>query len=94
MSDTTSNLGYGKVGASIASAWLASYCMTQLSLHGVDFAELGVSSEIVKSTVIGTLVGFFTWLTPQNIVNEITSIIIFCKNAIKQWRNAINNPQS
>ena len=84
--------GYGKIGASIVAAWVASYIMTQFSLHGFDFAVLGFSSELVKSTIIGTLVGFFTWLTPQHLVQEITSAIVFCKSAWAQWRAALDKP--
>lgn len=92
MSDTPSaTRGYGKVGASIVAAWLSSYTMTQLSLHGVDFTELGVSSEIVKSTIIGILSGFFVWVSPQHLIQAITDAILFCRNAIKQWREALTS---
>ena len=82
---------YSKIGASIIASWAASYAMTQLSLHGVDFTEAGINSEIVKSTIIGALVGFFTWLTPKHLVQSVTDAIIFCRNAIKEWRDALNN---
>lgn len=84
--------GYGKLGAAMAASWAASYAMTQLSLHGVDFTEFGVNSEIVKSTIIGILVGFFTWVTPKHLVQSVTDAIIFCRNAIKEWTNALKNP--
>ena len=84
--------GYGKLGAAIAASWVASYAMTQLSLHGVDFSEFGVSSEIVKSTIIGGLVGAFTWITPRNLVQSVTDVILFCRDAVKQWKDALNNP--
>ena len=67
--------------------------MTQLSLHGVDFTEMGVSSELVKSTLIGSLVGLLTWLTPQHFVSEITNAIVFCKSALAQWRAALIQPE-
>jgi hypothetical protein len=94
MTNTTPSIGYGKVGASVVAAWLGSYTMTQLSLHGVNFEELGVSSEIVKSTIIGTLVGFITWASPSNFVHVLIDIIIFCKDSIRQIRSAINNPNN
>lgn len=83
--------GYGKIGASIVSSWLASYIMTQLSLNGDNFAVLGVSSEIVKSTLIGILVGFFAWATPLHFVEGVTDIILFSRSAIKQWRDALTD---
>lgn len=94
MSDTTTSSGYGKIGASIVAAWAASYLMTQLSLHGVNFTELGVPSEIVKSTLVGTLVGFFTWISPSNLVDSVTEAIVFCKDAISEWKKALDNPSN
>ena len=88
----TDQSGYGKLGAAMAASWGASYAMTQLSLHGVDFTEFGVNSEIVKSTIVGGLVGAFTWATPHNLVQSITNAILFCKNAVKQWSDALKNP--
>ena len=93
MADSTNPSGYGKLGAAVAASWLASYAMTQMSLHGVNFTEFGVDSEIVKSTIIGGLVGFFTFLTPRNFVESITNTILFCKEAITEWKNAINKPE-
>ena len=90
MTDTQPT-GYGKVGASIVAAWVASYIMTQASLHGVDFSLLGVSSEIVKSTIIGVLSGFFTWLTPKAFVQSVTNAIVFGRQTIKQWHQALTS---
>ena len=93
MTDTTqSGSGYGKIGASILAAFTASYLMNRFSLRGIDFEVLGFSSELVKSTIIGTLSGFFTWISPQHIVGAVTDTILFIKKAIKQWQDAINNP--
>ncbi len=91
MTDTLQTTGYGKVGASVIAAWVASYIMTQCSLRGVDFSILGFSSEIVKSTIIGVLSGFFTWLSPKNFVQSVTDAIVFSRNAIKEWRDALNS---
>lgn len=83
--------GVGKLGAAFFAAFIGSYVMTQLSLRGVNFEVLGVSSELVKSTIVAHLVTFFVWLTPRNMVEWITEVIIFWKSAFKKWRNAANN---
>ena len=80
--------GNSKTISSIFAAMVASYCMTQASLHGVNFETMGVSSEIVKSLLIGSLVGFFAWLTPKNIVGAIRDAILFVRDAIISWRQA------
>lgn len=67
MPDTTPSAGPSVLKALISSG-LASYFMTQCSLHGVNFETLGVSSEIVKSTLIAGFVSFFTWLTFANLI--------------------------
>lgn len=82
---TSSN---SQIFSAILAAILASYFMTQFSLHGVDFETLGVPSEIVKSTIVGTLVGFFAKLTPANFVEVIKDIILFWVNALKTWSDA------
>lgn len=70
------------------AASFASYIMTQCSLHGVNFETLGVSSEVVKSFLIGNLVAFFTWLSWGNMVAFVTDIIQSVHGAFKTWRNA------
>lgn len=94
MTDTTNQPvnGYGKLGAAIVASWAASYAMTQFSLHGVDFTEFGVNSEIVKSTIVGALVGLFTWASPSHLVGAVSNVILFVKGAMKQWRDALKNP--
>ena len=89
MTDTQSpSTGYGKTGAAIISAFVASFIMTQLSLSGVNFEVMGVSSEIVKSLIIGHLVGFFTWLTPTSFVMAVRGGILFVRSAFKSWHDA------
>ena len=93
MTDTTnSSSGYGQIGASILAAFSASYLMNRFSLRGIDFEVLGFSSELVKSTIIGTLSGFFTWISPTHVVQAVTDAILFVRKALKQWHDAINNP--
>lgn len=87
-SPDNSRSGFGKVVSSILAAGLSGYIVNQLSLHGVDFAALGVSSEIVKASIEGTLVGFMVWLTPQNFVDEIVCFITFCRASWKKIKVA------
>lgn len=85
-----SKSGFAKVGSSILAAGLSGYFVNWLSLHGVNFTEFGVSSEIVKASLEGTLVGFFVWMTPQNLVDEIVVFIKFCKSSWKQISGAVD----
>lgn len=80
--------GFGKVGSSILAAALSGYIVNRFSLHGVDFTEFGVPSEVVKASLEGTLVGFFVWLTPQNFVDGLVSAITFCKSSWKKISGA------
>lgn len=81
--------GKGKTGAAILAAMCASYFMTQMSLKGVNFETLGVSSEVCKSIIIGTLTGIFAELTPKNFVDSVKEGILFIRAAAKSWRDAI-----
>lgn len=82
--------GNSKTVSSILAAMVSSYFMTQLSLHGVDFETMGISSEIVKSFFIGSLVGFFAWVTPKNLVSAVRDVILFWRDSWKSWRDAAN----
>lgn len=70
------------------AAILASFLVNQLSLAGVNFETLGVSSEIVKSTIVGNLVVFFAWVTPANIATGVRSTILFTRSTWLSWRSA------
>lgn len=83
--------GLGKVGSGIISGLLASYIMNQASLHGVDFQLLGISSELIKSSIEGLLVGVFVWMTPSHFAAAVTDGIVFIKATAKQWRDAWNS---
>ena len=91
-SDNVGNAGNagngGKIGAAFLAAWGASYIMTQMSLHGVDFKVMGVDSEIVKSTIIAHLVTFFVWATPRNLLAWFIGVIRAIKDAIHQIKDA------
>lgn len=82
--------GFGKVGSSILAAALSGYIVNKFSLHGVDFTEFGVPSEVVKASIEGTLVGFFVWLTPQNFIDEVVCFIVFLRASWRKIRNAAN----
>lgn len=71
--------------AIIISAWLASYIMTQCSLHGIDFKTFGVDSEMVKSTIIATAVSFIS--KPKTFVSTISDGILFVRETGKTWYN-------
>lgn len=71
--------GNGKIVAGILAAGTTSYIMNWCSLNGIDFAVLGVDSEIVKASLIGTLSGVFVGLTPQHVVQETIDIILFVR---------------
>lgn len=60
---------------------LSSFLLTQLSLHGVDFKELGIDSEIVKSAITATIVGLL--VAPRNILFTIRDSILFARYALK-----------
>lgn len=82
--------GFGKVGSSILAAAISGYVVNQFSLHGWDFAALGVPSEVVKASIEGTLVGFFVWATPQNFVEFLVCSITFCKKSWKEIMGAVD----
>lgn len=89
MTDTTlkSDAPGGKVTilAIIISAWLASYIMTQCSLHGIDFKTFGVDSEMVKSTIIAYVVAFIS--KPKTFVSTISDGILFVRETGRTWYN-------
>lgn len=73
--------------AMIAAA-VASYFVTQLSLAGVNFETLGVSSELVKATIVGQLTVFFGWATATNVVTSLRTSILFVRNSYLSLRQA------
>lgn len=89
---TVKQSGSGKTISGIAIAILSSYFVNWLSLRGMDFKTLGVDSELIKASIVGTLTGSFVAFTPQNIVAQIVDIIRFLKNARKQITDELNKP--
>lgn len=83
MMDKGSQGGNGKIVAGILAAGATSYIMNWFSLHGVNFEVFGVDSEIVKSSLIGTLAGVFVGLTPQHLVQNIVSFIYFIRQSYR-----------
>lgn len=84
--------GMGKVWSTILAAMITTYIMNQFSLHGVNFElDIGgvkISSELVKSTIDGTLTGFFTWITPSHFLAWLCDVKVSCRKAWKQFREA------
>lgn len=76
-----------RLAAGAVAGGFSSYLLTQLSLHGVDFRELGIDSEIVKSTITGFLVGIV--VAPRNIIFTLRDSILFCRFACKVLWDAI-----
>lgn len=72
-----------KIVSGILAAAVTSYFMNWCSLRGVDFKILGVDSEIVKSSLIGTLSGIFIGFTPHNFVQSVVAAILFIRGS---WR--------
>lgn len=80
--------GNSKIISCVLAAAISGYFMNYASLHGVNFEELGVSSEIVKSTLVGMVAGFFATLTPKNFVSSVRDTILFVRDALMSWRKA------
>lgn len=79
------------IGASFLAAGVTSYLMTQASLHGVNFEVFGVSSEVVKATIIAHLVAFFTWASPANVSATVRGAIVYVKTTLRSWHDAWTN---
>jgi hypothetical protein len=66
-----------RIMTGIVSGFISSYILNQCSLHGVDFKTLGVDSEIVKSSLEGTIVGIL--IAPKNLVYASVDAILFVR---------------
>lgn len=85
--------GNGKWWAGFVAAFAATYAVDHLEKnYGFNFKEAGTDPAIVKGLLEGSCCSFFVWLTPDHIVQSITDMILFVKNAYHQWRDAINKP--
>lgn len=78
--------GLGKVGAAILSGIVTTYIMNKASLHGVDFTLLGIPSELVKSTIDGTIIGTLVGFTPAHFVAGILDGVVFVRTS---WRKIV-----
>jgi hypothetical protein len=89
-------VGNGKWWAGFAAAFLAAFVVDHMEKnYGIDFKELeqyGMSAAFLKSSLEGTFVSFFVWVTPAHLVGSVTTVIVFTKNSVKQWRDALKNP--
>ena len=83
-------MALSKVIAGVVAAGCTSYFMNWCSLRGVDFEALGVSSELVKSTIIGSVSGTLVGLTPDSIVQDIIDLIVWVKTSVKRIKDACN----
>lgn len=81
--------GNGKAWVGALAALCATYSMNWLSLRGIDFKVLDISSELVKATIIGHLVWFFTWITPKNFVGAVRDGLRFVHDATASWWDAL-----
>lgn len=100
MTDSTHSIdkrspgGIGKISAAIISAIIARHFIAFIEAsYGTDFFQTaGISADLVKDTITGTLIGAVVGLTPQHCVAEVTSAIIFVKTTLKQWKDAWDKP--
>lgn len=83
--------GFGRIAAGILSGFLSTFIMNQASLHGVNFELAGVPSEVIKSCIDGTLIGFFVGLTPDHFVAFVRDVIVFVKQSLRSWKDAWTN---
>ena len=90
-SQITANKGNGKAYTAFLATAISTYGMNYMSLHGVDFQVFGVPSEIIKSGIDASLLMFFTWASPDHLVQSVTDSILFVKSAFKQWGDALSN---
>lgn len=74
----STNIGVRLIVSALVGAF-TSYMLNKASLHGVDFEALGVSSELIKSSLIGTITGLVA--APRNIVFALRDGILFIRFA-------------
>lgn len=65
------------VGAICSS--ITSYFLTYCSLHGVDFATLGISSEMVKGGIVGSITGFI--IAPITFIYKLRDMVLWFRRA-------------
>lgn len=95
MSDLTQNTsGSGKWYAGFVAAFLATYVVDHLQTnYGIDFKQLGTDPAVFKALIEGSFVSLLVWASPSHLVQSVTDAILFCKAALKEWRDALrNNP--
>lgn len=83
--------GFGQIGSAFISTIMATYIINQASLHGVNFELLGISSELVKSSMEGLLISGLVWATPSHFIAAIVDAIVFIKTSWKQIASAWNS---
>lgn len=79
-------VGMNRILAGVIAAGMSSWLLTWCSLHGVDFKTFGVDSELIKSSITGSLVGFF--IAPDSCLNSIRDFLIWCYDWARSLRTA------
>lgn len=79
-------IGMNRILAGVVAAWISSWFLTWCSLRGVDFKTFGIDSELVKSSITGSLVGFF--IAPDTLFAGIRDFIIWLVDWYKSLRQA------
>lgn len=98
MAAAQGKLGFGKFASALICGWLASYILNQFSLHGVNFEMANtipgvtVSSEVVKSTLEGSLEAIVVVLTPNHFVAFIVDAIVWVRRNYKKIFDAAHDP--
>lgn len=94
MSLPPATTGQGKWYAGFVAAFAATWVVdTMDKVYMIDFTQYGMSDAVFKGFLEGTFVSFIVWLTPNHIVQTITCAIIFVRDALKQWRDALTNKE-
>lgn len=79
---TTSGL-YLMICSNITPPIVSFFCARWPILNETTWFEITVF-------LLASLGGFLVWATPQHVVECITRAIVFCRQALTQWRDALN----
>jgi hypothetical protein len=77
------------IGLAVISA-AATFALNYASLHGVDFQTIGIPSELVKAAIVGHLISFYDWVTPDNLVDAVVQSILWIRESCAKIRGALN----
>lgn len=68
---------FARIAVSVLATSMTTYVLNQFSLHGWNFAALGVDSEIIKSSIEGTVAGVVA--APRNLILSLGNGLIFVR---------------